>query len=82
MNATDADFHRLLPIAFPGVTFNPTTRCFTPVDGGWRLHLGLPGHLPLTSVRIPTLDVTFHFETADPDSVTTRFLRHFMKGGG
>jgi hypothetical protein len=82
MNATDADFHRLLPLAFPGIGFNPATRRFTPAEGGWVLDLSLPGHLPLTSVRIPTLDVTFHFETADPTAVTARFLRYFMKGGG
>ena len=82
MNATDADFHRLLPLAFPGIGFNPATRRFTPAEGGWVLDLSLPGHLPLTSVRIPTLDVTFHFETADPSAVTARILRYFMKGGG
>ena len=82
MNATDADFHRLLPLAFPGIGFNPATRRFTPAEGGWVLDLSLPGHLPLTSVRIPTLDVTVHFETAAPSAVTARFLRYFMKGGG
>lgn len=82
MNAVDADFHRLMPLAFPGITFDPATRRFTPAEGGWTLHLSAPGRLPLASVHIPTLDVTFFFETADPDAVTGRFLRYFMKGGG
>ena len=49
-----------------------------------KLYASLGKHLPADNRRSNeiTLDVTFHFETADPDSVTTRFLRHFMKGGG
>ncbi len=82
MTAVEADFHRLLPLAFPGVAFDPARRRFTAADGGWFLELSLPGRLGLTSIRMATLDVTFHFDGADPDVVTTRFLRYFMRGGG
>jgi hypothetical protein len=82
MTAVEADFHRLLPLAFPGVTFDPVLRRFTAPDGGWFLELSAPGRLGLSSVRMATLDVTFHFPDADPEAVTARFLRYFMRGGG
>ena len=82
MTAVEADFHRLLPVAFPGVTFDAATRRFTAADGGWTLELSQPGRLALTSVRMATLDVTFRFGGADADAVTARFLRYFMRGGG
>jgi hypothetical protein len=82
MTASEADFHRLLPLAFPGVTFDAVNRRFTAADGRWTLELSLPGRLALTSVLMATLDVTFRFEDADPDVVTARFLRYFMRGGG
>ena len=82
MACTEADFFRLMPIAFPGIVFDPARRCFTPPDGGWSLELGEPAMRQLASLRLPVIDVVFCFPAADADTVLANFLRYFQRGGG
>ena len=82
MTCTDADFHRLMPMAFPGIVFDPARRCFTPPDGGWSLELGEPATRYIASLRLPVIDATFRFPAADADTVLATFFRYFQRGGG
>ena len=82
MTATEADFHRLMPLAFPGIRYDAATRRFSPSDCGWSLELGAVGRLALTSVRMTTLEVIFRFEGADSAAVFARFMLYFQRGGG
>lgn len=82
MTATEADFHRLMPLAFPDIGFDATTRRFLPPEGGWSLELGAIGRLALTSVRMTTIEVVFRFDGAEIPAVFARFMQYFQRGGG
>ncbi len=82
MTATEADFHRLMPLAFPDISFDAATRRFLPADGGWSLELGTIGRLALTSVRMATIEVIFRFDGADSAAIFARFMLYFQRGGG
>ena len=76
---TEADFTRLMPVAFPAATYDPATRRYT--APGWSLTLGPPTHRAIASIRIPQMEVVFRFDT-DPEPILERFFRYFQKGGG
>ena len=82
MTATEADFRRLMPLAFPDINYDAATRRFVPPEGGWSLELGAVGRLALTSVRMTTIEVIFRFDGADSAAVFARFMLYFQRGGG
>ena len=82
MACTEADFHRLMPMAFPGIVFDPLRRCFTSPDGTWSLALGEPATRDIASLRLPMIEATFHVRAAEADTVIATFLRYFQRGGG
>jgi hypothetical protein len=79
---TEADFQRLMPVAFPGVTYDTATRRYVAADGGWSLALGTPGFRAIAAIRVPMMPAVFRFETGDAETVLARFFRYFQKGGG
>ena len=82
MTCGEAEFHRLLPMAFPGIAYDPALRRFTPPDAGWHLDLGAIGVIAIASVRMATIEVIFEFVSADPGRVLARFWLYFQRGGG
>jgi hypothetical protein len=82
MTGSEADFHRLMPLAFPGIAWDPARRRFTPHDGDWWLELSQPGRLRVANVGLPTITATFGFAGADAAAVLARFHRYFQRGGG
>jgi hypothetical protein len=82
MAGREADFRRLMPIAFPGVGYDAARRRFTAPDGGWSLELGEAESLVIAALRLPMIAATFHFTMADAEPVIATFLRHFQRGGG
>lgn len=82
MGCTEADFHRLMPIAFPGIRFDPALRRFTPADGSWSLELGEADTRSIASLRLPVIEARFHLPTAAAEAVMATFWRYFQRGGG
>ena len=82
MACTEADFRRLMPLAFPGVSFDPARRRFMATDGTWSLELGEQGVREIASLRLPAIEITFHLRVAQADKVLGAFFRYFQRGGG
>ncbi len=82
MGCTEADFHRLMPIAFPGIAFDPARRRFTPPDGMWTLDLGEPATRQIASLVLPTIEATFRFRAAETGTIIMTFLKYFQRSGG
>jgi hypothetical protein len=81
MACTEADFHRLLPAAFPGVAWDAATRSFNHGDG-WTLRLGVPRERRIAGLCLPVMDVAFEFRGLDAGRVLERFFMYFQRGGG
>lgn len=82
MACTEADFRRLMPVAFPGILFEPARRRFAPTDGSWSLELGAAGVRGIGSLRLPVIEANFRLRAADADAVIATFWRYFQRGGG
>jgi len=82
MTGPESDFHRLLPLAFPGISYDAALRRFSPADGAWSLTLGHPRPLGLAAVKLMAIEVVLRATASEIDAVAERFLRYFQRGGG
>ena len=82
MTGPESDFHRLLPLAFPGISSDAELRRFLPVDGAWSFTLGMPRPLGLAAVRLMAIEVVLVATASEIDAVASQFLKYFQRGGG